>query len=326
MPTSYTDQFYVMDPFAPPAAGTPLAVSSFVLVDQNNDGDVDRFNNDRVDGSDVRESYPGDTVTVNVPGVGNVTYTGITFYLADGRQVFTPTDGQVLQDGTFVSSTFVSTQGPLDVGDLGPPCFTAGTLIATPEGDRPVEEIAAGDLVLTLDNGPRPVRWTGTRRLGPRALARTPRLRPIRISAGALGAGRPLRDLVVSPQHRVLVRSRIAGRIFDAPEVLVAAKQLLGVEGIAIDTGLPSVTYVHLLFDRHEIVMSNGAATESLFTGPVALDGVGRAAREEILTLFPELATGGPPEGARPIAPGRKARRLAMRHALNRKPLVEGSP
>ena len=126
MPTNYTDQFYTFDPANPPPPGTSVTFVLYTLRDQNDDGDVDRFNNDRVNGSDVVNSYPGDTVTINVGGV-NVTYTGITFYLANGQRVFTPTDGQVLQNGTFVSATFVTTQGPVAVPtELGPACFTPG--------------------------------------------------------------------------------------------------------------------------------------------------------------------------------------------------------
>ncbi len=73
MPTTYTDQFYIIDPYSPPPVGTTMVVHDYDMVDQNNDGDIDRFNNDRIDGSDVRSSYPGDTVTINVPGTGNVT-------------------------------------------------------------------------------------------------------------------------------------------------------------------------------------------------------------------------------------------------------------
>jgi hypothetical protein len=79
-------------------------------VDQNDDGDVDRFNGDSIDGSDIQSSYPGDTVTVTL-ATGTVTHTGITFYLADGREVFTPTDGSILQTGTLAGTSAVSGTG-----------------------------------------------------------------------------------------------------------------------------------------------------------------------------------------------------------------------
>jgi len=75
-PVTFTDQFFTIDPFAPPPFGTPLNFSLFDLIDQNDDGDIDQFNGDSVNGQDVTGSFPGDTVTVNVPGVGNITYTG----------------------------------------------------------------------------------------------------------------------------------------------------------------------------------------------------------------------------------------------------------
>ncbi|MDP5308200.1 Hint domain-containing protein [Paracoccus spongiarum] len=202
------------------------------------------------------------------------------------------------------------------------PCFAAGTLIRTPDGEARVEDLAVGDPVWTRDHGIQPIRWRGLRRLDAAELAANPRLRPVRIRAGALGPNRPAQDLTVSPQHRVLIRSQIAQRMFSAPELLVAACQLTEVPGIEIVADAPGVTYVHLLFDRHEVLMSNGAETESLFPGPQALLALGPAA-EEILTLFPELrddATGFP--AARPFASGRRARQLAGRHAAKSRALT----
>ncbi|WP_162630710.1 Hint domain-containing protein [Paracoccus endophyticus] len=207
---------------------------------------------------------------------------------------------------------------------MGVPCFAAGTLIRTERGEVRVEDLVPGDRVVTADNGPQPVRWVGVRRLDAGVLDQHPALRPVRIRRGALGAGLPAADLVVSPQHRVLVRSAIAQRMFGAPEVLVAAKQLLQIDGIDLDDAA-DVTYVHFLCDRHEVVFSNGAPTESLYTGPEALKSVGAAAREEILVLFPQLRDRDPadlPASARPLLSGRMARKLAVRHAQHGKPLV----
>ena len=121
----------------------------------------------------------------------------------------------------------------------------------------------------------------------------------------------------------MLVRSKIAQKMFGTNEVLVAAKQLCQIDGIDIADDLAEVEYFHMLFDRHEVVISNGAETESLFTGPEALKAVGAAAREEIFALFPELKDRDyTPAAARKLATARMGRKLAVRHAQNRKPLV----
>lgn len=202
------------------------------------------------------------------------------------------------------------------------PCFTAGTLILTPAGEVPVETLAVGDAVLTVDAGPQPLRWIGQRQMTPDELAAAPNLCPVRIAAGALGCNLPLCDLVVSPQHRCLLRSPIARRMAGQHEVLVAAKHLLGLPGVSVLPPDLPVTYVHLLFDRHELVWSNGAVTESLYLGDQAVAAVDAAAREEILALFPDLAKVRP-QGARPFVRGRIARKLVERAQSNRKPLVE---
>lgn len=202
-------------------------------------------------------------------------------------------------------------------------CFAAETLIDTSEGAVAAGDLTTDDLVRTRDAGFQPVRWTGHRHLSAVDLAAVPDLRPIRIKAGALGDSIPALDLVVSPQHRILIRSRIAQKMFDTFEVLVAAKQLLAVDGVEVAEDLTQVTYVHFLFDDHQIVFSNGAETESLHTGSQALKSVGPAAREEIFSIFPELRDDiAGHAGARTLASGRMGRRLAMRHAENGKPLV----
>lgn len=202
-------------------------------------------------------------------------------------------------------------------------CFAAGTMIETDQGEVAVETLQPGDLVRTADHGFQPVRWAASNTISAAMLAVVPEMRPVRISAGALGAGLPEKDLLVSPQHRVMVRSRIAQKMFGSEEVLVAAKQLVMLDGVDVVDGTEPVTYVHFLCDRHEVVYANGAPSESLFTGPEALKSVGSAARKEILALFPELAeVDYDALASRPLASGRMARRLAHRHAQNNKMLL----
>jgi len=203
-------------------------------------------------------------------------------------------------------------------------CFTGGTLIQTDRGNIPVECLKAGDLVLTKDRGLQPIRWIGSKKVKGTVLDLHENIRPIRIRAGALGANIPETDLLVSPQHRILIRSAIAQRIFNSNEVLIAAKHLLHLEGIDIASDLTEVEYFHILFDQHEIVLSNGAETESLYVGTEVLRSVGQAALEEIFTIFTELENfEGDPVPARALASGRMGRRLIVRHLRHGKQLVQ---
>lgn len=239
----------------------------------------------------------------------------------DGQFGFIVADGGVTPEQEFITDETVF---EAQTGEYALPsfCFTDGVMISTATGTVRAGDITEGDRVLTLDNGLQQVRWKASRSLTAEALAANPKLRPIRIRAGALGNQMPSADLLVSPQHRVLVRSQIAMRMFDAEEILVAAKQLLEIEGIEIAEDIESVTYVHFLFDDHQVLFSNGAWSESLYTGPEALKAVGPAAQEEIYALFPELREGEARVSARPIPHGRLVRQLASRHARNSKPLV----
>ncbi|MDN5567945.1 MAG: Hint domain-containing protein [Paracoccus sp. (in: a-proteobacteria)] len=203
-------------------------------------------------------------------------------------------------------------------------CFCRGTLITTDQGVIAIEDLGVGDMVITMDNGPRPIRWIGKRKLTPLSLARNPKLRPVRIRAGALGENMPEVDLTVSPQHRILIRSAIAQRMFDTREVLLPAIKLCALDGIDQVDDATEVEYWHMLFDGHEIVYSNGAATESLFTGPEALKGVSLESRAEIIALFPEIIELG--YVAKPVRPipgkGKTIKTLVARHAKNCQMLV----
>ena len=187
------------------------------------------------------------------------------------------------------------------------PCFTPGTLIATPKGERKVEDLQVGDRVITRDNGIQEIRWMGKRSLTGVDLDKAKHLKPVLIRQGALGNGLPERDMMVSPNHRVLVANDKTALYFEEREVLVAAKHLTGLEGVDV-VETPWVTYIHFMFDQHEVVLSDGAWTESFQPGDQTLDGLGNAQRNEIFELFPELMT---PEGRKGY---QSARRSLKKH------------
>lgn len=139
--------------------------------------------------------------------------------------------------GTFFGQEFASL-GTITAYDDAFVCFVAGTLITTPDGDIPVEKLKVGDLVLILDHGPLPIRWIGgkqDRAAGSHA--------PVVIRKGALGLGVPTQDLRVSQQHRILVNSKIVHTLFGEREILVAAKKLIGMEGISVASSGRLVDY-----------------------------------------------------------------------------------
>ncbi len=182
------------------------------------------------------------------------------------------------------------------------PCFTPGARIATPRGEVLVESLKPGDKVLTRDNGIQEIRWVGSRTLNHAELRRAPNLRPVLIKAGALGDGLPERDMLVSPQHRMLVANDRTSLYFEESEVLVAAKHLIDHQSVTYMDTLRT-TYIHFMFDRHEVVLADGAWTESFQPGDQTLGGMGQDQRDEIYALFPELAQ---PAGVDSYAAARK--------------------
>ncbi len=188
-------------------------------------------------------------------------------------------------------------------------CFLAGTLIATPNGDVPVETLRAGDVVLTRDHGPQVLVWTDSSLITSKDLDRAPNRRAVRIEAGALGDGLPHRDLLVSAQHRLLVKGA------DGQEYLVAARQLImaGYPGVSVARDLTEFELVHIAFATHEIVSAEGAPAESFYTGEMALHGLSPLQRIALTKVFPALLQGqNPMVPARPFATHRELAALGQ--------------
>lgn len=173
-----------------------------------------------------------------------------------------------------------------------PPCFTPGTRILTPEGARAVETLEVGDMVLTRDRGAQEIRWIGRCPVARGRMQSEPQFRPVRIRAGAFGERVPERDMLVSQQHRILIRGWRAELFMGAEEVLVAAVHLVNGETVQIARDVEMTEYIHLQFDHHEIVVSDGLETESLNPGPISLSTIPDESRQELAALFPEIDLG----------------------------------
>jgi Ca2+-binding RTX toxin-like protein len=166
---------------------------------------------------------------------------------------------------------------------MGIPCFTGGTLIATPKGEVPVESLQVGDLVSTLDNGPQPIRWIGKRHLVKAGLQAAPHNKPVLIPSGILGNHSPL---LVSPLHCMLLGTEYGLKT----SAFVRAKHLVEVFGpIRIANGCRKVDYFHLLLDTHQILLSNGAASESFYPGFEALRMLSNLDRIALCSYRPQL-------------------------------------
>ena len=317
-------------------------------------GEVNFTNIERIEFVDTTVTTPEDTplvgnlfasgATTTVEGfvVGNTSYSptqtaerteGDLTINTDGSYVFTPAPNYngpapvinyTDSDGE-TTSLIIEVTPVVDVCVIPAiPCFVQGSMIAMADGETPVENLKVGDLIQTLDHGLQPIRWIGHRHLSAGDLAENENVRPIRIRKNVVSDGKGVGDLVVSPQHRILISSKVAQRMFGDAEVLVSAKQLLGIEGVDIADDFENVTYFHILFDQHEIVYANGVPSESLYLGREALRSLTTAGREEIHALFPEVTS--PtfmPVPCRMIIPNKRARQLALRHGSNGKPLLD---
>ena len=168
-------------------------------------------------------------------------------------------------------------------------CFTPGTRIQTGDGVRLIEDLREGDTVQTKDNGLQPLRWIGQRRMTGARLFAMPKLRPIRISGGALGVDRPDEDLLVSPEHRMLIKGQVAQNLFNTSEVLVTAKDLINGTTITVDMQVREVTYIHVLLDEHQILLANGLESESFHPASAAFASLDQKDRKRLLAEYPEL-------------------------------------
>lgn len=168
-----------------------------------------------------------------------------------------------------------------------PPCFVRGTRILTPHGEVRVEDLTEGDLVVTADNGALPVRWIGSSRT-----QASGQFAPVRIRKGALGNNR---DLLVSPQHRMLLSGWRCELLFGESEVLVPAKHLVNDHSIRPEPFPGTVDYFHILLDGHQIIYAEGCPTESFDPQSPLLPRDADATRQETLALVPDLR--GPADG-----------------------------
>ncbi|MEP5155180.1 Hint domain-containing protein, partial [Planktotalea sp.] len=203
-------------------------------------------------------------------------------------------------------------------------CFAKGTSIKTETDHTHIENLQIGDTVQTADGNVKPVRWIGSRKITVAHLKANPKLYPIRISAGALGNSLPKRDLLVSRQHRILVSSKVAERMFGVKDVLIPAIKLTALDGIFIDQSVQDIEYFHMLLDDHEMVLAEGAPSETLLTGAQCLNTLTPAAKKEVLALFPNIeAEISAPKTVRLVPARKQQKRLIDRHAQHKKPLLE---
>jgi hypothetical protein len=162
----------------------------------------------------------------------------------------------ILVDATVLDANGVSASflGALDVptGVQIVPCYCPGTLIRTDSGDVPVESLAIGDGVVTVSGESRAIKWIG-RRVVSTVFAEPLRFLPIRIKVSALADNVPSRDLLLSPDHAVLV-----------DDVLIQAGALVNGTSVVRANDMPvTFTYYHVELDDHSLILAENTLAET---------------------------------------------------------------
>ena len=200
------------------------------------------------------------------------------------------TDLQIVRLGLIASDLKTPELASHQDADAGIICFTPGTRLLTPHGTVAVEDLAEGDEIQTKDDGVQDIRWIGRRQMTGARMFAMPELCPVRIRAGAMSDDIPQDDLIVSPDHRLLLRGARAQSLFNTDEVLVTARDLVNDHSVSVLRGLRQVTYIHLALDRHQIIWANGMETETFHPAscdPMMLEEV---QREDLYHAFPDIA------------------------------------
>ena len=201
-------------------------------------------------------------------------------------------------------------------------CFVSGTMIATPDGARAIETLAVSDLVDCQNNGAKPIVQILTRSFSKAQLQDNEKLRPVRITAGSLGLGLPTSDLMVSRQHRMVIKSKISKRLFGTEESLVSAIRLTKLPGIYLEPPNQGVTYYHLGFESHEVIFAQGAPAESLLQGGDNFLDNNSDAREELTWLLPNAyVTPKKATSKLPIPSGKTQNEIVSKHVEKKQAL-----
>lgn len=281
---------------------TPIANDDSLTVNQGQTVTYDLLANDVTTGGTTlsvtkingQPMQPGDSITFN---------TGETLTLNPDMTISITGTGWNTQ--TVFSYSITNSLGQSDTAfvTMTTPCFTAGSFIETPSGPVLIDDICAGDFVLTQSGKAEQVKWVGkTTRIARGKFA------PIEIAPNTLGK----HDAIcISPQHRVVVSDARAELFTGMPETLVAAKHLVNDRTIKVKADGQTVTYIHLMFETHQIVIVNGLASESYYPGPETMRGFDKSTQDEILELFPQLDVTGYGLSAMPAAKGYEALALS---------------
>lgn len=277
-------------------ATTPLEDSQFVHFFDGDDWDIEEivikdFHKDKKKGEDEEPdefhfdlSGFDDDFTVDIDGEFD-----FDCFIIQNATSFE-------EDGGVYSIEYIGSDGEshtveIDPGDacmvINPPCLTPGTLVSTPRGLIKANDLRVGDLVDTVDCGPQPICWIQKRRLV--FSAGEEDFKPILIQKGSLAPCKPLNDLYLSPQHRVLLDGPLIKQKCGASEVLVPAKALTDRKGIRSTPGTASVEYVTVMFKSHQIILAEGVKVESYLPRPYAAQFLTKKATAELEGLFPGL-------------------------------------
>lgn len=234
-----------------------------------NDGDA--TNNDFIDLSNFYDGtweLHADQADDGVLNQSNTTGPDAVDY--SNNDQFAPGEGITFSGASADSSSFTSE-------NTGVVCFTTGTAIRTPRGDVLIDDLKVGDLVTTMDNGPQRIAWIGQRHVSHSELLQNERLHPVLIKKDVLGAAR---DLLVSRQHGMLLGQDHFARAVHLSKLM---------PGVRIAVGKRQVTYVHLMFEAHQIVFAEKIPSESFYPGPTALEMLTGASCGEMTKILPTL-------------------------------------
>lgn len=221
--------------------------------------------------------------------------TGNTFLIVLDTQPELASQGIDSITFTSVSGSNYSGVGQFNADDHSFVCLTSGALVETPGGRVRADRLRVGDLVTTLDNGPQPILWIAKHR---QVFKERPHPgQPVVLRKEAMGKGLPCRDLMLSPNHRVLVRTSPGFALHDPLGALAPVKALTRMKGVAQLKGRRAITYFSFLLPRHEVMVANGIAVESLYPGPEAFGALGGEERAQWLRLAARdgRLTGTPP-------------------------------